>query len=135
MPDSRGFASSTMGKRCPVPEQANWSAPETDVTAGETAPSKTETQVTDSNTTRTGGIGLSGALFILFVALRLTDHIDWAWYWVAAPLWMPLALVLSAVAIGWPLMVLIDWAVLDRLARRRRDRANAAWRAKYGKGN
>ncbi len=42
-----------------------------------------------------GGIGLGGALFVLFLGLRLTDHIDWKWYWVAAPLWMPLLLALG----------------------------------------
>lgn len=35
------------------------------------------------------GIGLSIPLFILFLALQLTGHINWAWYWVAAPLWIP----------------------------------------------
>jgi len=38
---------------------------------------------------------MSGVLFVVFLVLRLTDHIDWAWYWVASPLWMPLALVLT----------------------------------------
>jgi uncharacterized protein (DUF983 family) len=44
---------------------------------------------------KSSGIGLSGALFITFVVLRLTDHTDWAWYWVAAPLWVPLIILLS----------------------------------------
>ena len=26
-------------------------------------------------------------LAILFVALKLTDVIDWSWWWVTAPLW------------------------------------------------
>jgi len=26
-------------------------------------------------------------LTILFIALKLTDHIDWAWWQVLAPLW------------------------------------------------
>lgn len=50
-----------------------------------------------------GGIGLGGALFVLFLGLRLTDHIDWAWYWVAAPLWVPTGIVL---AIGLVLLVI-----------------------------
>lgn len=51
-----------------------------------------------SETTQTasrGGIGLGGALFILFLGLRLTDHIDWEWYWVAAPLWMPVGAAIA----------------------------------------
>ena len=28
---------------------------------------------------------------IAFVVLKLTNIIDWSWWWVFAPLWMPLA--------------------------------------------
>ena len=45
-------------------------------------------------------IGFGGALFIVFLTLRLLDHIDWAWYWVAAPLWMPAAALLAILAIA-----------------------------------
>ena len=61
------------------------------------------TKNSDTNGTvrHTGGIGLCGLMFLLFLGLRLTDNIDWAWYWVAAPLWMPagIALVCFSVAI------------------------------------
>lgn len=30
----------------------------------------------------------------LFVGLKLTGHIDWSWWWVLSPLWVPVALVL-----------------------------------------
>lgn len=30
-----------------------------------------------------------GALFLLFLGLRLAHQIDWSWEWVAAPLWVP----------------------------------------------
>lgn len=40
------------------------------------------------------GIGFFGLLTILFVALKLTGHIDWSWWWVLAPLWIPAALVI-----------------------------------------
>lgn len=40
-----------------------------------------------------GGIGLGGALFILFLGLKLTGHIDWSWWWVTAPLWAPFLLI------------------------------------------
>lgn len=29
-----------------------------------------------------------GLLGILFVALKLTGHIDWSWWWVLAPFWI-----------------------------------------------
>lgn len=44
-----------------------------------------------ATTTSSGGIGLGGALFLIFLVLKLTDNIDWSWWWVTAPLWLPLA--------------------------------------------
>lgn len=46
-----------------------------------------------------GGIGLPGALFITFVVLKLTGVIGWSWWWVAAPLWIPIAFWASIFAI------------------------------------
>lgn len=28
-------------------------------------------------------------LFLVFMTLKLTHHIDWSWWWVTAPLWIP----------------------------------------------
>lgn len=44
-----------------------------------------------------GGIGFGSALFLVFLVLKLTDTIDWSWWWVSAPLWAPLALVLAII--------------------------------------
>ena len=40
-----------------------------------------------------GGIGFGGALFLLFLGLKLGNVIDWSWWWVTSPLWIPIALV------------------------------------------
>jgi hypothetical protein len=40
----------------------------------------------NSNTT-SGGISLSMVLFIVFLVLKLTNNIDWSWWWVTCPLW------------------------------------------------
>ena len=32
-------------------------------------------------------------LFIVFLVLKLTDVIDWSWWWVTAPLWIPIVLI------------------------------------------
>lgn len=37
-------------------------------------------------------IGLGSILTIVFVVLRLTDNIDWSWWWVLSPLWISAAL-------------------------------------------
>lgn len=38
------------------------------------------------------GIGFFGALFLVFLVLKLTEVIDWSWWWVTAPMWGGLAL-------------------------------------------
>ena len=42
-----------------------------------------------------GGIGLSGVLFIVFLVLKLCNVIDWSWWWVTAPLWIPVAIFVA----------------------------------------
>lgn len=52
-----------------------------------------------TNISTNGGVGFLGALTILFIALKLTNVIDWSWWWVLAPLWIPVAVVLGIIAI------------------------------------
>lgn len=52
-----------------------------------------------TNISTNGGIGFLGALTILFIALKLTHVIDWSWWWVLAPLWIPVAVVLGIIVI------------------------------------
>lgn len=40
------------------------------------------------------GIGVVGVLGVVFVVLKLTNLIDWSWWWITAPFWGPLALVI-----------------------------------------
>lgn len=28
-------------------------------------------------------------LFLIFLILKLTNHIDWSWLWITSPLWIP----------------------------------------------
>lgn len=51
------------------------------------------------------GVGLPSLLFIIFLVLKLTNNIDWSWWWVTSPLWIPLVF-----AIG--LLMLILFGVL-----------------------
>lgn len=39
--------------------------------------------------TTSGGFGLGTVLFIVFLILKLTNTIDWSWWWVTSPLWIP----------------------------------------------
>lgn len=42
---------------------------------------------------------LTTLLTVLFVGLKLTNYIDWSWWWVLAPLWLPISLILVIVII------------------------------------
>jgi hypothetical protein len=44
--------------------------------------------------TRSGGIGFSGLLTILFIGLKLTGHITWSWWWVLSPIWISLGFII-----------------------------------------
>jgi len=41
------------------------------------------------------GIGFCGLLTIAFIVLKLTDVIDWSWWWVFSPLWIPIVFALA----------------------------------------
>jgi hypothetical protein len=37
-------------------------------------------------------------LFLIFLVLKLTGIISWSWWWVTAPIWIPIILVILCVA-------------------------------------
>lgn len=45
--------------------------------------------------TSSGGIGFLGLLQIVFIVLKLIDKIDWSWWWVLAPTWIPFVVVFA----------------------------------------
>lgn len=45
------------------------------------------------------GLSLTSLLFIVFVVLKLTNHIDWSWWWITAPLWGPFGLVVGGIVL------------------------------------
>lgn len=46
-----------------------------------------------------GGVGFFGLLFIVFLVLKLTNVIDWSWWWITAPLWGVILLTIICIAI------------------------------------
>lgn len=40
-----------------------------------------------TNKSTDNGIGLLTVLFLIFMVLKLTGHIDWSWWYVTLPLW------------------------------------------------
>ena len=48
------------------------------------------------------GIGLGTVLFLIFLTLKLAEVGPvqyWSWWWVTAPLWMPLVVILIILAV------------------------------------
>jgi uncharacterized protein (DUF983 family) len=62
---------------------------------------------------KTGGIGFFGLLTIVFITLKLTNYIDWSWWWVLLPLWIPLAIIFA---------ILVIMLVMGARVRQRRKR-------------
>ncbi len=40
-------------------------------------------------------ISIPTTVFIVFLILKLTNNIDWSWWWVTSPLWIPILLGVS----------------------------------------
>jgi len=57
-----------------------------------------------------GGLGFFGLLTIVFIILKLTGYIDWSWWWVLAPFWIPWAIVLIVLGILGIGALIVLWA-------------------------
>ena len=44
------------------------------------------------------GLGLGMILFLIFMTLKLTGDINWSWWWVTSPLWIPILVLLAVFA-------------------------------------
>ena len=48
--------------------------------------------------TTSGSIGLGTIVFLIFLVMKLGEIgqvAEWSWFWVTAPLWIPIAFLLS----------------------------------------
>jgi hypothetical protein len=52
-----------------------------------------------ANKTSSNGIGFGTVLFLVFLVLKLTGNIDWSWWWVTSPLWIPITLGVVIISI------------------------------------
>ena len=50
-----------------------------------------------------------GLLALLFIGLKLGDVIDWSWWWVLAPIWIPFGVVLVFVVFCFGMALLAAW--------------------------
>lgn len=61
--------------------------------------------MSDTSSSSSGGIGFLGALTILFIGLKLGGVIDWSWWWVLSPVWIPIAVGLVVLVVGFGIYV------------------------------
>jgi len=48
-----------------------------------------------NNSSSSRGKGTPAVLLgIVFIVLKLTHNIDWSWWWVLSPFWIPIAIIL-----------------------------------------
>lgn len=59
-------------------------------------------------------MSLLSTLFVIFLILKLTSLIDWSWWWVTSPLWIPFA-AFGALSV----IIIVIFAVMDILGIRR----------------
>jgi Flp pilus assembly protein TadB len=50
-----------------------------------------------SKESSSSGVSFMGLLTILFIALKLTNFIDWSWWWVLSPMWLSAVILVLAV--------------------------------------
>lgn len=49
--------------------------------------------MSDNNNSNTG-IGFTGLLTVLFIALKLLGKITWSWWWVLSPIWIQFVILI-----------------------------------------
>lgn len=55
----------------------------------------------ENNTVTSSGVGFTGLLAITFIILKFTHVIDWTWFWVLSPIWIPIAFYLVVLLIAF----------------------------------
>lgn len=72
--------------------------------------------------TASTGLSFGSILFFIFLVMKLMNYIDWSWWWVTAPLWLPITVVLGILAVCagiGGLCVLISAVVMTILERKK----------------
>jgi hypothetical protein len=66
-----------------------------------------------SDNKSSSGLGFTTVLFLIFMTLKLAGFIDWSWWWVTSPLWIPFAVLLAIACIA--LLIALFTALLIKL--------------------
>lgn len=65
--------------------------------------------------TKNSGVGFFSLLFLVFLVLKLTEVIDWSWWWVTMPIWGFIALALVLFIAVWVISIGVDIINIIRL--------------------
>lgn len=84
------------------------------------------------NNSSSGGIGFGGGLLLLFIALKLLGKIDWSWWWVLSPMWIPTIIIAGIAAIYFGVIgaVCLVGITADKVKRIQREKQRRRLSAK-----
>ena len=71
----------------------------------------------DKTTIQFGGTSFTRLLFLVFLTLKLTNVINWSWWWVTAPLWI----IPSAIIIGIALLSVVAFIIEMILKKKKKN--------------
>jgi len=58
--------------------------------------------------TMKNNMSLINILLIVFIILKLTHNIDWSWWWVLSPLWLPIAGVVAVLSFVTLAVIIVE---------------------------
>ena len=61
-------------------------------------------------------IGITGILFLIFLTLKLTNNINWSWWWVTSPIWIPLCIAIIIFLVVF--IFFLIWGILLLLSKK-----------------
>lgn len=53
----------------------------------------------ENKTTVSGGVSVLGLLGVAFIVLKLCKVINWSWWWVTAPFWIPVGVIILLIVL------------------------------------
>jgi len=62
----------------------------------------------ENRQTTSGGIGVCGLLGIAFIVLKLCKVINWSWWWVTAPFWIPAGIAILCFVIAGIILAIAE---------------------------
>ena len=72
-----------------------------------------------NSSSSSSGIGFTGLLTVVFITLKLLGKIDWSWWWVLAPVWGSVALIIT-ILVGSIVVLSIVEKLSDRKYKKMR---------------